>query len=172
MTTWRITYGDILDLEADVLICSANPFLTLSGGVGGAFALRFGSAMQEQLNAYLDGLGVRHVTTGSVVRMPPCGSAYKCVLHAVAVDGMYESSPEMVTRVCERAFALAEESNAASLVLPALATGYGKLTKEQFAEGLRPMLNRPTSIEYVVVCLRRKDDADLIGRQLGLHAEE
>ena len=37
---WRLCVGDILDVPADVLVCSANVYLNLSGGVGGAFALR------------------------------------------------------------------------------------------------------------------------------------
>jgi hypothetical protein len=32
---WTVKCGDILDEPADVLICSANIFLNLSGGVGG-----------------------------------------------------------------------------------------------------------------------------------------
>jgi hypothetical protein len=32
---WHIRRGDILDEMAEVLVCSANPFLTLSGGVAG-----------------------------------------------------------------------------------------------------------------------------------------
>src|SRR5437763_11221519 len=52
---WRIRHGDILDEPADVLICSANPFLTLSGGVGGALLLRYGPSLQSELNEYLAG---------------------------------------------------------------------------------------------------------------------
>jgi hypothetical protein len=109
MTTWQITSGDILDVDADVLVCSANPFLTLSGGVGGAFLLRYGSAMQEFLQAHLDQLGVRHVPRGTVVQARACGSTFRAVLHAVAVDGMYESSPDVITDVLETAIKLADK---------------------------------------------------------------
>ena len=34
---WTIKHGNILNEPADVLICSANPFLNLSGGVGVGF---------------------------------------------------------------------------------------------------------------------------------------
>ena len=77
---WRVWHGDILDVPADILICSANVYLTLSGGVGGAFLLRYGPEMQENLRQYLTARGVRHVPRGSVVEMPPCGSPYRAVL--------------------------------------------------------------------------------------------
>jgi O-acetyl-ADP-ribose deacetylase (regulator of RNase III) len=55
---WQVHQGDILDVQADVLVCPANVYLALSGGVGGAFLLRYGPAMQEALQQYLAGRGV------------------------------------------------------------------------------------------------------------------
>jgi hypothetical protein len=49
MTSWRVAHGDLLDTDADGLLCSANPSLNLSGGVGGAFSMRFGPEMQTFL---------------------------------------------------------------------------------------------------------------------------
>lgn len=52
MTIWAASVGEILDLAADALICSANPQLNLSGGVGGGFLLHITSndaaAFQER----------------------------------------------------------------------------------------------------------------------------
>ena len=50
---WVVKHGDILDEPADVLVCSANVNLSLSGGVGGAFLRRDGPEMQRFLG---DGL--------------------------------------------------------------------------------------------------------------------
>jgi len=168
MTRWEFTSGDILDIGVDVLVCSANPYLDLSGGVGGAFALRFGQTMQHYLHAHLKDLGTRHVTPGTVVQAPPCGSPFKAVLHAVAVDAMYDSSPQRISRVVERIFAMAHEVGATSVALPALATGYGHLTIEQFAEGLRPLINRQLGVDRAVVCLRHEDDAVLVREVLSI----
>lgn len=44
---WTLKSGDILDEPADVLVCSANVFQNLSGGVGGAILLRYGDAVQR-----------------------------------------------------------------------------------------------------------------------------
>src|SRR6476659_2886089 len=89
---WQLHHGDILDVPADVLVCSANVYLTLSGGVGGALLLRYGPEMQAVLSRHLADRVLRHVERGSVVEAPPCGSPYRAVIHAVAVDGFYESS--------------------------------------------------------------------------------
>src|SRR5215475_3687224 len=96
---WRVHLGDLLDVPADVLVCSANIYLTLSGGVGGAFLLRYGPAMQESLFQYLLDRNKSHVEQGEVVAMEPCGSPYRAVLHAVAVDGLYDTTPEIVAAV-------------------------------------------------------------------------
>jgi len=167
---WSLVTGDILAVKADALVCSANPFLTLSGGVGGAFLLRYGPQMQERLQAYLDTRGVRHVPPGTVVAMPPCGAPYKAVLHAVAVDGAYGSSSQRITQVVEQILTLAESTGAGSVVLPALATGYGKLTKKEFAEGLRPLVTQGRTTRNMIVCLKREEDAVLIRALLGLDA--
>ena len=160
--SWRVVVGDILDQRADVLVCSANPYLTLSGGVGGAFMVRYGQEMQERLQAYLEERGVRHVPPGTVVRMPPCGSDYVAVLHAVAVNAAYESSPELVTEVVEQTLDIVEELGAHSVALPALATGYGHMTLEQFRDGLAPLVSRRRASADVLVCIRHREDIDLL----------
>ena len=64
---WTVKSGDILDEQADVLICSANPFLYLSGGVGGSFLYRYGPAMQEELQEHLRKIGLKYVERGAIV---------------------------------------------------------------------------------------------------------
>src|SRR5882757_5821312 len=96
---WQVHLGDLLDVPADVLVCSANVYLALSGGVGGAFLLRYGPGMQDALQHFLTERGIRHVERGDVIQMPPCGSPYRAVLHAVAVDGFYKSSSAVIAEV-------------------------------------------------------------------------
>jgi O-acetyl-ADP-ribose deacetylase (regulator of RNase III) len=95
---WRVRHGDILDVAADVLVCSANPFLTLSGGVGGSNAVR------AALRAAAD-----------------CGA-----------------------RV---------------VALTALATGYGRLSIGQFAQGLPDVIAEDfTPISEVIIGVRGSED--------------
>jgi O-acetyl-ADP-ribose deacetylase (regulator of RNase III) len=170
---WRCRTGDILDLEADVLIVSANVFLTLSGGVGGAFRERFGVAMQAALDRHLSAAGVRHVSRGDVIPTPPCGSPFRAVLHAVAVDGLYDSTPTVITEVVTKSLLLAADLGARTVALPALATGYGRLSLRQFASGLSPLLDREfPPVEKVIVGLRSAADADEIGDCLPALSQE
>lgn len=168
---WRVHPGDILDEPADVLICSANPYLTLSGGVGGALLLRYGPAMQRQLEAYLRQRNLRHVSPGTVVACSPCGTPYRAVLHAVAVDAFYDSSPEVVTRTVSAALTLAASYDARKVGLTALATGYGHLSIEEFGAGVRPLIERELPpIEEVVIVIREPDEVEVLREVLGLDA--
>jgi len=158
---WLVYQGDLLDFPADVLVCSANVFLNLSGGVGGAFLLRYGPAMQEALHRYLAEHGIRHANRGEVVSMPPCGSPYQAVLHAVAVDGFYESSPEVIAAVTRQALSQAANHSARRVALTALATGYGRMSMAEFAKGLRPLLGEEfPPLEQVVLGLRSTSDVE------------
>lgn len=164
---WSVKLGDILDEPADVLVCSANPWLNLSGGVGGEILLRYGQRMQEELHGLLAGRGLRSVPQGEVVPCGPCGTPYKAVLHAVAVDCFYDSSPQVVEAVVSRALALAASLGAGKVALTALATGYGRMSIPDFAGGLAPILGREfPPVATVVVYLRDRGDAELLSDAL------
>ena len=62
----KLYQGDILDLPVDVLICSANVSLNLSGGVGGALLARFGKDVQEELHRHLPRQAPRFARPGDV----------------------------------------------------------------------------------------------------------
>lgn len=164
---WSVKQGDILDVQADVLVCSANPWLNLSGGVGGDILLRYGPQMQEELHRLLAGKGLRSVPQGEVVPCDPCGTPYKAVLHAVAVDCFYGSSPQVIEAVVSRALALAASLGATKVALTALATGYGRMSIPDFAGGLALILPLEfPPVAEVVVCLRNRGDAELLSDAL------
>lgn len=158
---WTVKQGDILDEPADVLICSANCYLNLSGGVGGEILLRFGDAMQRELHSYLISNGIRLVPPGSVVPTRGCGTPYRAVLHAVAVDAFYGSSPELIEQAVSRSLRLAASYGAVKVALTALGTGYGRLPMTTFARAVIPLcgLTLPP-VEQVVVCVRHREDAE------------
>jgi len=151
---WLVRHGDILDEPADVLICSANPFLTLSGGVGGALLLRYGGQLQHELECHLHEINRRYMDQESIVLTRPANTPYLAIIHAVAVNGFYESSPEIVHSVLYKAMQAASTESAKSVAVAALATGYGKLSLSDFAKGVRPLKGRkfePTSQATIVV---------------------
>ena len=170
---WVVKQCDILDESADVLICSANPYLNLSGGVGGEFLIRYGESMQQEMHDYLSAKGVRHVPRGEVVRMPSCGSPYRAVFHAVGVDAFYETSAEVVTAIVAKSLEMSAIEGAKRVALAAIATGYGRLPLAEFARGIQPILNNDfPPIEQVVLCLRKKEAVEELGQLLStIHIE-
>ena len=164
-THWRVRAGDILDEPADVLICSANPFLTLSGGVGGALLLRYGPSLQVELNEFLKRQGRRYLEPGSIVVTEAAAMPYRAVVHAVAVNAFYESSPEIVGRVLRAALVAAAERGAITVAVTALATGYGKLSIAQFASGLNSLVCETfPPIREVVIGVRKVTEPAEINR--------
>ena len=114
--------------------------------------------MQEELHRHLADRALRCVPQGEVVACGPCGTPYKAVLHAVAVDCFYGSSPQVIEAVVLRALALAASLEAAKMALTALATGYGRMSILDFARGLAPVLGLEfPPLAEVVVCLRDGD---------------
>jgi O-acetyl-ADP-ribose deacetylase (regulator of RNase III) len=160
MTTWAASVGNLLDLSADALICSANPQLNLSGGVGGALLLGYGDAMQVFLHDWLRQSGQRFVAPGTVACAPPCGSPYRVVLHAVAIDALYNTSAELISQTYATAFALASQHGCRTIASACLACGYGRASPEMFAAAMRTHWGRPLSgIERIEL---RSTNADII----------
>lgn len=160
-TVWCVHHGDLLDVPADVLICSANVFLTLSGGVGGALMLRYGSALQDAMTGHLSELGVKHVARGDVVAMPSLGTPYRAVLHAVAVDGFYETTVDITVDVLRKSLQRAAEFGAESVAVAALATGYGRKPIEFFAAAVNRVITEDFApVRRVVVGLRSRHEVD------------
>lgn len=155
-----IAVGDILDERVDALICSANPWLALSGGVGGAILQRGGESVQAELKAHLKGLGKPVVPQGSVVRTGPGPLAVRHILHVVGVNAFYESSPDIVAAGLDRALTEAAALGSRTVATCAIATGFGPLTMEQFGEAVRRVASRDyPPIEELKVVVRRDAEA-------------
>src|SRR6185436_483244 len=103
---WTLKAGNILDEPADVLVCSANPHLTLSGGVGADLLARHGSAMQSALEEIVRHRTPHFVPQGEVVPYSDATLPYRAILHAVAIDGWYDSSPQIVEKTVATALRL------------------------------------------------------------------
>jgi O-acetyl-ADP-ribose deacetylase len=169
MVEINVEVGDLLDEVADVIVASGNPWLNMSGGVNGAILARGGEAIQEELRAHLRDLGKPAVVPGTVVATGPGPLRAKKILHAVAIDPFYDSSVEMVRETVEHALTLARELGAKSVAMPALATGYGHLSIEQFAEAFaRSMLADWSPIERIAVIVRNRENAIAIQEVLAL----
>jgi O-acetyl-ADP-ribose deacetylase (regulator of RNase III) len=165
----NVLVGDILDVPADMLIATANPWLQMTGGVNLAIILRpQGELVYEELQRHLRGTGKRHVEPGTVVHTGPGSLPVKHILHAVAIDPSYDSSVELVAATIVRALTQARDRGAKSVSLPALATGFGPLSMADFATALRQALAHDWApLETLQVVLRQEEDAATVRGALG-----
>src|SRR5262249_21140577 len=95
-----------------------------------------GEVVHEELQRYLHATGRRYLEPGTVVRTGPASLPVRHILHAVSITPSYESSVELVAATIVRALTEARELGARVVTLPALATGFGPLSMEEFAEAL------------------------------------
>lgn len=163
-TLWQITYGDILDNESDALICSANPQLNLSGGVGGQLLKKYGKSMQKELREYLKKRELYYLREGEIACIFPEKSPYKIIIHAIAINAFYESSAQIVTTTILKALdALQEYGQAQTVTIAALATGYGNLTIKEFSSALESIyMKNYFPIEKITICMKKEEDALVI----------
>ncbi|WP_164102523.1 macro domain-containing protein [Candidatus Laterigemmans baculatus] len=133
MLRWEVAHSDLLDASAAGLLCSANPNLNLSGGVGGAFSLRFGGAMQSFLHEYLRSNGLRHIEPGNAVVAPSCGSPFAAVAHAVAIDAFYDTTTDLVLRTYDSAIRVLADRGCSTIAAACLGCGYGRMSDADFA---------------------------------------
>ncbi len=134
MTQWHVVHSDILDYPAGGLLCSANPYLNLSGGVGGAFALRYGDTMQAYLHSYLAEASLSFLNAGDSVIAPPCGWPYLAVAQAVSVDGFYDTDAETILRAYDSAIRGLAEHGCSTIAAACLGCGYGRVSDMDFTD--------------------------------------
>ncbi len=143
MTRWLVQNVDILDAQGDGAICSANPSLNLSGGVGGAFLLRYGNEMQERLHRHFNTLGRKFVEPGTVVTTPSCGSPFTAIAHAVAIDAFYDTNAELITRTYRSAIEKLAEHKCRNLIAACLGCGYGRCSSDEFMKSIVTLVAEP-----------------------------
>lgn len=147
--------GNIVEVPADVLVSTANPWLQMTGGVNLAIIVRpKGDDVYAELQDHLRAFGREMVDPGTVVCTGPGSLPVKKILHAVSIDPSYDSSVELVTKTIVNALSQARHLNARTVTLAALATGFGPLLMEDFASALQQALVHdwaPLEILKVVV---------------------
>ena len=109
----------------------------MSGGVNGALLEGGGQAMQTALHAFLKAQGKGYVEPGFAMRIGPEPFHFKTIVYTVAIDPFYDSSIELVAKSLANAFDVLAEDGCETVAVPALATGYGHLSKADFGGALR-----------------------------------
>jgi O-acetyl-ADP-ribose deacetylase (regulator of RNase III) len=157
----QVLAGNILDVPADVLVSTANPWLQMTGGVNLAILVRpQGEEVYAELQQYLRDAGKTMVDPGTVVGTGPGSLPVKKILHAVSIDPSYDSSIELVRDTIIRALSQASTLGAQTVTLAALATGFGPLLMEEFAQALQQALEQDwTSLEALTVVVKQEEEA-------------
>ena len=133
--------GDILAVPADYLVSSGNVQLNMSGGVNGALLQKYGVSLQVELHAVLTQRRIANVPPGYCLRfVQPIGD-YRGVVYAVGIDGFYDSSVELVRKTLAEAVRLLDPEPGSTVAIPAIATGYGHLSKFDFGRALPSVLD-------------------------------
>jgi O-acetyl-ADP-ribose deacetylase (regulator of RNase III) len=160
----EILVGDVLTVPADVLISTANPWLQMTGGVNLKIILHpRGELVHEELQRHLRATGRRYVEPGTVVRTGPGSLPVRHILHAVSITPSYESSVGLVADTIVNALGMARQLDARTVTIPALATGFGPLSMEEFARALGRATARDWSpLASLKVVLRQEQDADTV----------
>jgi O-acetyl-ADP-ribose deacetylase (regulator of RNase III) len=161
MAQWSVQVGDILAHPADLLICPANPWLNLSGGLGGQLLRQCGEPLQQELHAWLASRGLKSVPQGTIVPTAGFSLPFHHVIHAVAIDPFYDSSANVISAIVQSSLAWATENHCQHVVLAALGTGFGRLSHADFGSGIAALtrLDWP-NVENVVVVLRSETDRE------------
>jgi O-acetyl-ADP-ribose deacetylase (regulator of RNase III) len=168
MTRWCVSNTDILNAKSDGLICSANPSLNLSGGVGGAFLLGYGTEMQDFLHGQLRSSGRRFIEPGNAVMAPPCGSMYKAIAHAVAIDAFYDTNCTFIRSAYENAIHQLAAASCRTISAACLACGYGRCTISQFIESIEPLIAKPyANVDTITLVTTNTELADAIATVVG-----
>lgn len=163
MTRWSVRHTDLLDIAADGLLCSANPSLNLSGGIGGAILLRYGSEMQTFLHEQLRTRGVRAVPPGTVILSPPFGLSHRAVAHAVAIDVFYETNADLIWSTYQTAFAQLSAAGCRSVAASCLGCGYGRFSASDFAAVARRLFATDIpNLDQVTLATTNAELADVL----------
>ena len=156
-----VIVGDALDVAADVLISTANPWLNMSGGVNGAIVERE-PGVQSELRAHLESIGESAIPAGSVVRTSAGSLPFSHIIHAVGIVPFSDSSHQLVTETLTAAFSLAVSLGAKSIAMPTLATGYGPMTIDEFARAFVDAGLDRFPLDSVTIVVRSVENAATI----------
>ena len=166
----EVLAGNIVEVPADVLVSTANPWLQMTGGVNLAIIVRpKGEDVFSELQDYLRATGKKMVDPGTVICTGPGSLPVKKILHAVSIDPSYDSSIELVANTIVTALSQARQLDARIVTLAALATGFGPLLMEDFATALQEALRRDWApLETLKVVVKHEEEASKIRAVLGM----
>lgn len=128
-----VVVGDLTEAGVDAIVCPANSYGTMGGGVADAIARAGGADVESE--------AVRQapIPLGSAVLTTAGNMPSRWVVHAPTMyEPVEEATEENVRRAMEAALALCEEHELATVAFPGMGTGVGRMP---YADAARVMVS-------------------------------
>lgn len=157
----QILTGDIVEIEADVIVNASNLELKLGAGISGAIAKNAGPSLQNEMSA----LAAKGELKPGDVAITGKHQLENChyIFHVATVDGKVSSVDKAASKCLERCQSLGLKS----IAFPALATGTGGLNMQSCAEIILGQIkkhqskNIDSTLNTVKIVLWTKGDWDV-----------
>ncbi len=156
-TTFRVTYGDITQIETDVLVSSDDNYLTMGGGVSMALLDAGGSIIQQDARKHIP-LNIGDVVVTSAGRLPA-----KYIFHSVTIDydNMIYAEGANIRAATLKCMQLVDALDQRLIAFPAIGTGAARfpfqLAAEVMTRTIADYLTGDTRIEQVTLTLLARE---------------
>jgi O-acetyl-ADP-ribose deacetylase len=166
MTTITAVLGDITGESTDAIVTAANESLMGGGGVDGAIHRAAGPRLARA------GAAIGPCATGDAMATPAfdLGPTVSHVIHTVGPvwEGGDHGEPELLASCYRRCLEVADEVGAASVAIPAIATGvYGYPPEEAARIAVRTLRATPSGVETVRLIAFDEASYILLANEIG-----
>ncbi|MDI3535180.1 MAG: O-acetyl-ADP-ribose deacetylase [Thermosediminibacterales bacterium] len=145
----KTAIGDITKASADVIVNAANGIGPMGGGVAYALKKAGGKVIEEEA---IEVCRKEDPQEGDVYVTTAGNLNAKYIFHAVTMKQPAQpSSIEIVEKCLHSLLKKAREMGIKSMVMPALATGVGGVSKKAVAESFKKILSGVEDIEITVM---------------------
>jgi O-acetyl-ADP-ribose deacetylase (regulator of RNase III) len=133
----ELAEGDLASIQVDAIVCPANNFLQMRGGLARDLRVKGGDSIErEAMNIGILDSGSAVITSAGRL---PC----RFIIHAPTVyRPMDTASPLSITLATRAALECAEVNSIASVAIPALGTGTGAVSFDQSALSILDQIRR------------------------------
>jgi len=152
-TVFRVCYGDITRLTADVLVSSDDNYLTMGGGVSMAIASAGGDEIRLEVQKHVP------LSAGAVAVTSAGKLTARYVFHAVTIDFDTNTFPneEIICNATKRCLQIADTLGVRIIAFPALGTGVGgfsfQLAADCMTRTISDYLMENSRLELVILTL-------------------
>lgn len=152
-----IDTGDILEMEAEVIVSSCNGSLTHEGGVSRHINQGAGVELNKQCSRLITEYG--HIDSGMAVYTSAGKLAFKSIIHAVGPCMGEGEEQRKLEQAISRSLQLCEINQWHSIAFPAISTGHFNVPVSICAQAFFRSITRfwdarhESDVEKIILCL-------------------